>query len=249
MMNNFSNKNSKQVKLTLFIFSIVFSQCTLIENQKLHQLFNGIEKKFDQNFLKEFKETNEKNILDYYYPDFLLDYYKKGTKESDIESFFLSKNLKSEPSQAFVFLFLLHRKLNDKAFNLKELLLLVDNKTIGLNTCNELKIINSVYNFKNLKIGENLDLVFSVRINDGIKSTIFFECPTLDWQFDKSKDLLLKGNVVNKFNKTYGGVAKEFIIKFKIREVSRKDVLYFFKNIQQNDTIDVNLNSYGLKLL
>ena len=192
--------------------------------------------------------TAEKDIIDYYYPDFLFEYYDKVIKVKGFENFFLSKNINDEPSQTYIFLFLLHRKLNTKVFNLKELLLLVKNRNLGAKSCGKQKINNSVSNFKNLKVGENLNLYFSVRINDGIASTVYLDCPTLNWNFDNSKDLILNGDLVNKFYITHGGVSKEFIIKFKIREINRKNVLYFFKNIDKNDTIEVNLNSYGLKI-
>ena len=258
------SNNMYSIKLLISIVLILFIQCNNNGiDKKLFAFFNDLEKRYDTKFLKEFKETPEQNVLDMYLPYFFYE-YQEVTKKNigmNIDSFFQSFNLKEEPSRAYVFLILWHRKLNNKESNIDELMTAVNDSIKGVRTCENLKNINAVLNFRKLNIKDNIQLKFSVRVSDGysgIRSTVYYGCPTLKWNFDTSKDLIISGEVIKKDFKYYytkhhnierkNSIPQEFYIELKIKDINREGVLYFFKEIQKNDTIEVNLNLYGEKI-
>ncbi len=232
----------RNIKMFVFVF---FIQCNDNKNEKIYTLFDNIEKKYNQSFIKEFKETPEDIVLDIYFSYFLYLYGELAKDGDDIKTFLRSLGLNEEPSQAYVFILIWHRKLNSKKLNLKELLYLVGDETKGVRSCINKKKINSVFNFKKLHINENVQLVFPVRIESNIKSTVFYDCPVLNWEFNRSKDLIINGEIINKYFK---GNPKEPYIQLKIKDMNREDVLYFFEQVQKKDTIEVNLNSYGINI-
>ena len=238
----------KNIRYLVFVLFIIFMQCTHDENEKLYIIFNNIEKKYDEIILKQFKLTNEKEILNVYLPYFLYEYDELVKKDNNIKSFFESLNLNEQPAQAYAFLLLWHRKLNNQKLNLEEVIHFVNDDNKGIKSCGNLKNINAVYNFKKLSKGQNVQLKFPVMISDGhsgMRSTVFYGCPILEWNFDTSKDIIINGEVINKYFKE---ASKEFYIQLKIKNMSRNDALYFFKEVGKNDTIEVSLNSYGVKL-
>jgi hypothetical protein len=233
------------IKIVAFLFFISCIQCTTNNDEKFSIVFNSLEKEFDQNFLKEFKETPEEIVLDMHFSYFLYKYSTLIEKRHDIEAFFQTLNLNDEPSQAYLLIFLWHRKLNNKRLNLSALMKVVNDGVTGVKSCRNLKKINSVLNYKKLNINEGIQLIFPVDIEYNIKSTVYYLCPILEWDFDDSKDLIVNGKLVNKYFKDS---PKEFYIQVKINDMNREGVLYFFKHIQRNDTIEVNLTSYGIKI-
>ena len=241
----------KNMKLIIFTLLISFVQCNTKRFDKFNTIFNSIEKKYDKKILKEFRETPESEVLDVYFSYFLFEYGELRKTNPDIELFFKSENINEEPSQAYVFLLLWHRNLNHKDFDFDELTHALNDTIVGIKTCKNQKRINSISNFKKLNKGDHIKLIFPVRISDGdsTKSTVFYGCPVLDWNFDRSKDLIINGELIDKYYNSFEkGPTKEFYIQLRIEDINREDVLYFLKKIHKNDTIEVNLNSYGIKI-
>ncbi len=233
----------------IYTFFIIITQCATNNNEVPHEIFNSVESYFDPIFKKEFKETPEGYVLDTYFSYFFYEFGELTKKHEEIKTYFQTINLIEDPSQAYVLLLLWHRKLNSKKFNLTKLLQMVNDDSEGVNSCRYVKKINSALNFRNLNLSGDIQMKFPVRIESNIKSTVYYGCPVLDWQFDPSKDLVINGKLIAKYYKPYyNDSAIEFYIQIKIKDMNRKDVLYFFNNINQNDTIEVNLNSYGIKL-
>ena len=235
----------KHIKLLVLFLLILSIQCNTNDG-KVASIVDDLEKEFDANFKKEFKSASEKTVLDTYFSYFLYRHSEFLTKYPDIDKFFQSLNLKDDPSQSYVLLLLYHRKLNDKKINLNELIENANKNDTGARSCGRLKNINAVLNYNQLNIGDKARLLFSVRIHSNIKSTIYYMCPTLEWTFDDSKDLAINGEIINKYIKDE---TKEFYIELKIENMNREDVLYFFKRIQRNDTVEINLNSYGMRIM
>ena len=242
----------RNFKLILLLSLIVFTQCINNKNEELYTVFNSIEKNYDKTMLEEFKETPEKDVLDMYFSFFLYKHSELTDKNSQIHTFFQSLGLNEEPAQVYIFIMLWHRKLNNKALDLDNLLHIINDDIVGIRSCKNLKKINAVFNFKKINKNEDIKLRFPVMTSDGhsgIESTVYYECPVLEWNFNISKDLIINGEVVNKYFKDYyKNTSREFYIQVKVKRTNRENVLYFLNHTQNNDTIEVNLNSYGIKI-
>lgn len=232
-------------KSYFIFFIIVCIQCNMDNNRRLYPLFEYFQTSFNETFIKAVRETPEKNVLDVYFSIFLYEYGEATSKNKNLAILLKSLKFEDEPSQAYGALLLWHRWLNNNPLKIDEVLKLTIDSISGVKSCRNIKKTNAVYNYKKINTGEDIQFSFPVRLESGIKSTVYFLCPILNWDFNASKDLQINGRLIKKYTK---GSPREFFFHLQVTKMSKKDVLYFFNHIQLNDTIEINLNSYGINI-
>jgi hypothetical protein len=234
----------RKIFIILICFCINSIQCSN-RNGNVPQIIKILEKEFDHTFIRELKEMPENIVPDVFFSYFLYQFQEKIEGNNEIDSFFQKIDLFDKPSQAYFLLFLWHKELNKKEVDIKELINMVNDPKNGINSCYNKKKINSIYNYKKFNTGENINLLFPVRLQSEIESTVYYGCPIIDWEFDAQKDISISGLLINKYFK---GDPKTPYFQLKIKSISRKDVLFLLNSIHNNDTLEINIEDYGIKI-
>lgn len=231
-------------KSLVLCFIISCNRCTY-KASKIEDVFLYLENKYTVEFVVEFKNTPEEDILKKYYSPFMSDYSSVSKDVRAISEIFEPVGIYNTRDRAYVTLIAWHRKLNSKPLRLEELLQEVTNKYEAIISCVKKKNANAVANFQKLNLGDTVTLNIPVRVSDGLKSTIYYDCPTYDWEFNENKDLKIIGILTEKFSKSG---SEEFFIKLIITCLNRSDTRFFFEEIKPLDTIQISLNAYGLPI-
>lgn len=236
----------RKIKQYCFLLFIFLNHCKN-ENAQYSPVFKVLESEIDKGFIRNLENSKEKDVLSTFFENFLFEYKKIVKKNNEINLFFLERELKEEPEQAYVLLLLWYRKLSNKRLNMPELIKMAGDKRIGISSCKIIRRINAVDNFIRLNLGDKVGLNFPDSDGSGeeIKSAAFFDCPTIYWDFDIDKDIYIEGGIVNKYGKA---TPEEYFIQVKIAKMNDKNSLFFYKPIQVGDTIEVNLVGYGMKI-
>ncbi len=147
----------QNINIIFIILSIIFIHC--ITDSKDVPSINTLGDEFDLEFLNNFKNSSEKDVLYDHFPYFLYIYPELVKKRPIIDTFLRRLNVEDEPSRAYILLLIWHRKLNGKTLNIDELLKYVNSDDFTKN-CKNLRNINAVFNFRKLNADEDIYMRF-----------------------------------------------------------------------------------------
>jgi hypothetical protein len=179
-----------------------------------------------------------------YYSPFRGEYSAFSDEIENVSTIFDSVDI-GNAQKAYVILNAWHRRLNQKPENIKQMIQEIVDRNAKAEKCFTKKNNFAIFNYRALNYRDTIAIRLPVEIRgNNIKTTVYYGCPIEDWRdFNKNKDLEIKGIVINKFSDTS---PVEYYINLKILTLSDPNVRYLYENIGINDTIRINLNDYGL---
>lgn len=212
----------------------------------IDSIFLCFEKKYSKEFVSQFKDTPEQNIIGIYHSAFVSKFHDILEENSTANAIFESTEIYNTSDRAYVILLMWHRKLNGKPLGFEDLLKKVSEFYENIDECVKRKQKNAIDNFKKLSIGDTITLVIPVEIRGNhTKSTVLYDCPVYEWKSNGAQELIVKGILTKKIAVGY---PEDLYIKLKIISLSNSDTKFFFEEIKPLDTIKINLNSYGMPI-
>ena len=82
-----------------------------------------------------------------------------------------------------------------------------------------------------------------VDTTDNYRNAVLYDCPDTEWTFDKGKDLILKGTILNKYS--INDTANVFFTVL-VTYINRKDTPILMEKVRTGDKKDFSLA--GLKI-
>jgi len=234
----------------LFIFCFFFSFCNTQKKEKtpLDNVFMRLETALSEEYIKEFKEQKEEEILQMYHNDLFGIASIYVIEDEEAIGYLGDKKRHFEHSLAPFVLISWHRKLNSKPiwlhYQLKEY---TDNyKNSEGYKCSVLRNKNAKENYNKYNVKDTVNVFFPVRVTaNKNKNGVIQSCPIVSKkELSEENDLFLKGIVIN----------KEFVdssdnyFYIKILSKNRNDTPILLKWYEVGDTLELDLNSYGSKL-
>jgi hypothetical protein len=228
------------------LFCCIFGCISCSKNADIDKIFISLEKRNDTSFIENFKNTPEDKIFKGFYYPFKDEFLLISEETNVVEGYFKPVDIYNNDDQACIIFVAWHRKLNSKPLGLENLIQEIVSRNKNFTECIKKKRTNAETNFNKLNIGEAIILRMPVRISDGIKSTVYYDCPTYAWKdFNKNKDLTIKGKLIEKISE---GNPEVFFLKLKIMYLDDSDTRFFYKVIKKSDTITIDLNDYGMPI-
>lgn len=218
-----------------------YSQITLPKNLDEAVLY------FQQNWtkkeLEDFKKKSESNaITDLHFGTglWIRNNWVRGNRDTALTNYFHSFGIFNPDDISSIILTSLHRKLNNKSFKLDKQVEEYKANWKPIIDCEEKVKLTAVANYNKFKVGDNISIYMPVNEN---KNAVIYECPNNRWTFKAKKDLLVKGQIVNKY---FINDSSNVFFTIKISSINHNDVQILMNAVKVGDNKDFSLR--GLKL-
>ncbi len=227
-----------------FIIVILSIGCFLSKasNDVLIQLDN----KYDSEFKISYKETPLDTIFDKYFDTLNTDIIEFLKIDTTTNMLFKKYNIQYVYEQSYIIMYLWYQKLNNKSLSVEEYLKKINEKR----NKNKKKYENirkiAESNFLKFSIGDTIMIKYPVSISvNGDKNAFKYDEP-VQWEFDSSKDLIIKGKILDKI---YNQITQDdYSFKVKIIEMNRTDTYFFMKYLGIGDTTIIDLMLHSSKI-
>ena len=137
----------------------------------------------------------------------------------------------------------LHRTLNKKDIELDKQVEIYNAYWQPIIDCNKKQKKQAVSNYNKFKIGDKITIYMPVDTTDNYRNAVLYDCPDTEWTFDKGKDLILKGTILNKYS--INDTANVFFTVL-VTYINRKDTPILMEKVRTGDKKDFSLA--GLKI-
>ena len=244
-------KTLRIFKLLTFIFIIILTSCKsqpvkilLPENLDEAVLY------FQQNWTKQqleiFKIKDErKAITDLHFGAgmWVRNNWIRGDRDTVFTNYFHSLGIFAPDDISSIVFTSLHRTLNKKNIDLDKQIEPYKKYWKEITDCNEKKKNMAVTTYNRFKIGDNISIFMPVDISDNYRNAVLYDCPTIEWTFDKKKDLLIKGKIIDKF---FINDTSNVFFKVKIESLNNSKTEILMNTVKVGDKKDFSLD--GLRV-
>jgi hypothetical protein len=210
----------------------------------MKNIFNCLEQKYSNEFVQKLKSTPENEVIKKFYPKFRGDFYSISKEIKLPKKLFEPRGIESRDQQSFIILIAWYRKINSRPLDLDNLINKAFEEQELVKDCLYKKESNAETVFRKHKLGDTVFIKLPVVINEtGVKSTVYYNCPTYNSWPDTSNNLLIKGIIVGKDSSL---VNTYYALMIKVDYLGNYNTKFFYREIKKNDTIQIDLVEYGL---
>jgi len=244
-------KTLQILKLLTFIFTISLTSCksqpakiTLPKN--LDEAVLYFQQTWTKQQLDSFKMKNERNaIADIHFGAgmWLRNNWVRGNRDTTFTNYFHSLGIFAPDDISSIVFTSLHRTLNKKAIDLDKQIEPYKKYWKEISDCNEKKRSVAVAIYNRFKVGDNISIFMPVDVSDSYRNAVLYDCPTIEWTFDAKKDLVIKGEIVNKF---FINDTANVFFSVKIESLSNSKTQILMTPVKVGDKKDFSLD--GLKV-
>lgn len=122
-----------------------------------------------------------------------------GDRDTALRNYFKELSIYAPDDISSIILTSLHRTLNKKDIQLDQQVEAYKAYWKPIIDCNEKQKAQAVSNYNKFKTGDTVTIYMPVDTDGGYKNAVLYDCPDIEWTFDKSKDLILKGTITKKY--------------------------------------------------
>lgn len=236
------------MKNILILFLAFFlSSCDGQENipKELKLSFDYLDKNWDSKEIEIFKNISEKDTtkprnyhfgIGMYLRNNLLRHNKKSEK---ITKFFDSLGIHHYDDMSSIILTSYHRYLNNEDIQLQSQVDKYVEYWKPIIDCEKKQEIKAVEIYNKYKVGDTLKIKMPVSENN---SVVDYPCGngTLEWKFDESKDLFIKGIITEKYN-----INSKSNVFFKLKIISKNhlETEIMMNKVNVGDEFDFSLST------
>jgi len=226
----------KNISFLIVVVTMVRCQQELTP---LDKALKEIENSWTKEELDSFAQKNIKEAVLRTHFGYALNYrnkYFRNPKDSTLLNYFRKLNIEQEDYMSSIVFTSLHRKLNKKPIDLKGQLKLIYNIQDELKNKEKKNLKRALKYLSKYKIK---DTIFIRRpIDDGWNAVQYSFPDDSGWIYNDSLDLLIKGLIIDK-NEIKDSL--DIFYKVKVLSKNNQKVKVLMKELNVNDTIDVNL--------
>lgn len=235
------------------IFSVLLFGCS--QDRTIFSFLEKLESNIENELIIEAIKHSNKDSLRFILPVFRVEYYKL-IERHDIENE-INNIIKSSLNKSFfasneeILLFAFHGHLNQRKMDLEQIQNEIqqirralkekmkrDEALYEKEAINLIKLNNSKWN-----VGDTLSVTLEVGRDNG-KHLIYYKSYPASLDYSDAKDtLMLKGVLVDKFQKSVN--LTDLYFKLKILELNRANVLHGANKLELGSDFDLNLEAYG----
>lgn len=167
----------------------------------------------------------------------------RGDRNIALTHYFKSMGVKHPDDISSIILTSLHRRLNHREIALDKQV--EDYKAYWkpIADCEEEDVMTAVKNYNKFKVGDEISIYMPVDHASGSENAVILICPKVPWKFDPKNDLLLRGEVVNKY--TINTPSNVFF-KVKVKHVNRKGTAVLMQKVIIGAHMDFSLSGLTL---
>jgi hypothetical protein len=236
----------KKIKAFIFvciICSVTTSYSQVILPKDLDEAILYFQQNWTKKELTNFKTKRESDaVIDLHFGVglWIRNTWVRGKRDTALTNYFHSFGIDEPDDISSVILTSLHRKLNNKPINLVKQGSAIQAYYKPIISCEQKMKAAAVSNYNKFKTGDNVSIYMAVNEN---KNAVIYMCPNITWPFNTKTDLLIKGEVVNKY---FINDSSNVFFTVKINKMNRDDVQALMTNVKVGDIKDFSL--YGLKV-
>jgi hypothetical protein len=212
----------------------------------LEEAIDHFERTWSQSEIDSFRNTSEKDvILDLHSGTghWIRNTWIYGKRDTALTNYFSSLGIYHPDDISSIILTSLHRKLNNKDINLKEQVERCQNYWQLILECEEKLKVDAMATYNKWNKGDALTIFMPVDTSNGSRNAFLYNCPSIEWQFDPNKDLVIKGIL---FDKYFINDSSNVFFTVYIKGITPKEIPILMRNTKVGDTRDFTLK--GLKI-
>ncbi|MEZ5034737.1 MAG: DUF6794 domain-containing protein [Chitinophagaceae bacterium] len=237
-------------RLTLFFSCLLIltgckAQIKLPKN--LDEAVLYFQQQWTQTQLDNFKNKPEKDAvteLHFGTGMWIRNNWVHGDRDTALRNYFKALGIYAPDDISSIILTSLHRTLNKKDIELEKQVAIYKAYWQPIIDCNEKRKAQAVSNYNKFKVGDNVTIYMPVDTSDGSHNAVLYDCPTIEWTFDKGKDLILKGTVTNKY---FINDTANVFFTVHVTYMNRKDTPILMEKVKTGDKKDFSLTGLTIE--
>jgi uncharacterized protein YprB with RNaseH-like and TPR domain len=202
-----------------------------------------LEKGWSKSEKKLFKEQNERKAVASLHMStglWIRNNWIRNDEDTSLVFSITSLGVGHPDDMSSIILTSFHRKLNSKAFDIKDQIERIKEYWEPIISCDIKKVLRGEEIYSTYKVGDTIAMLMPVRS----KNAVVHGCPTFDWDFDSTKDLRIKGIVTEKYNI---GSESNVFFNIKLTGLSRYDIKILMVEVEVGSTIKMQPKNITLE--
>lgn len=168
----------------------------------------------------------------------------RGGRDTALTNYFHSLGINHPDDISSIILTSLHRTLNNRDIALHKQVESYKKYWQPIIDCDKKQRVEALSNYDKFKVGDNVTVRMPVDVADGSPNAVSYECPKIEWAFDKKKDLIIKGKVTKKY---FINDTTNVFFSIEINFMNNKDIEIFMNKVNIGDTKDFSLKGLSIE--
>lgn len=123
-----------------------------------------------------------------------------GRRDTMLTAYFNKLGIHAPDDMSAIILTSLHRKLNNRPLRLEQQVRRYRAYWDKISNCEKQVRATAVRNYHRFKVDDEVIVLMTVDTSHNNNTAAIYGCPTIDWTFDKNKDLRFVGHITEKYN-------------------------------------------------
>ena len=194
--------SSKYLFLFIFLFALTSCKSQITIPKNLDEAILYFQQHWTKSQLKDFQSKAENKAVGELHFEtglWIRNNWVHGDRDTILRNYFKTIGIYAPDDISSIILNSLHRRLNKKNIELYKQVEIYKAFWQPITDCNKKQKAKAISDYNKFKVDDTITILMPVDTANGSGNAIFYDCPTPEWTFDKGKDLILKGSIINKF--------------------------------------------------
>lgn len=238
---------SRPILLFICLFALANCKAQITLPKNLDEAVLYFQQHWTKKELKNFQNKPESDAvteLHFGTGMWIRNNWVRGDRDTALRNYFKGLGIYAPDDISSIILTSLHRTLNKKDIELDKQVERYKAYWQPIIDCNKKQKTQAVSNYNRFKEGDNITIYMPVDTADGSPNAVLYDCPTPEWSFDKSKDLILKGTITKKY---FINDTANVFFTVQVNYLNRKDTEILMTTVNVDDKKDFSLTGLTIE--